>query len=114
MLGYMFSSLFTQHKVANGQIFTTSLQKDKSKSVHVHSYIWIFNAPIILDEKVNIVFFGNLLNAHLPEPENEPDHFDYLELIRFIFIQDLADSRTCWKYNKNECDMGVVSVIKQC
>ena len=30
LLGYMFSPLFTQHKVAKGQIFTTTLQKDKS------------------------------------------------------------------------------------
>ena len=68
----MFSSLFTQHKVAKGQIFTTLLQKDKSNPVHVYSFIWIFNAPNIQDEKVNVDFFENTLIAHLPEPENEP------------------------------------------
>ena len=33
LLGYMLSSLFTQHKVAKGYIFTTALQKDKSNPV---------------------------------------------------------------------------------
>ena len=30
LLGYIFSFIFTQHKAAKGQIFTTALQKDKS------------------------------------------------------------------------------------
>ena len=30
LLGYMFSALFTQHKVAKWQIYMTALQKDKS------------------------------------------------------------------------------------
>ena len=30
LLGYIFSALFNQHKVAKGQIFTTALQEDKS------------------------------------------------------------------------------------
>ena len=29
LLGYMFSSLFTQHKVGKGKIFMTALQKDR-------------------------------------------------------------------------------------
>ena len=29
LLGYMFSSSFTQYKVVKGSIFTTALQKDK-------------------------------------------------------------------------------------
>ena len=32
MFGYMFSSLFTHHKVVKGYIFTTALQKDKSNA----------------------------------------------------------------------------------
>ena len=28
LLGYMFSSLFTQHKVAKGKLFMTALPKD--------------------------------------------------------------------------------------
>ena len=33
LLGYMFSSLFLQLKVAKGKTFTTALQKDKSNPV---------------------------------------------------------------------------------
>ena len=33
LLGYMFSSLFLQLKVAKGETFTTALQKDKSNPV---------------------------------------------------------------------------------
>ena len=29
LLGYMFSSLFTQHKVGKAKIFMTALQKDR-------------------------------------------------------------------------------------
>ena len=32
---YMFSSLFTQNKVAKGQVFMTVLQKDKSNPVAI-------------------------------------------------------------------------------
>ena len=34
-LGYIFSSLFTQHKVPKGYIFTTVLHKDKSNPDHL-------------------------------------------------------------------------------
>ena len=37
LFGYMFSSLFTQHKVAKG--FTTAFQKDKSNPVVYTMYI---------------------------------------------------------------------------
>ena len=36
LFGYMFSSLLNQHKVANGYIFTTALQKDKSNPVLIN------------------------------------------------------------------------------
>ena len=36
LFGYMFSSLFNQHKVAKGYIFTTALQKDESNPVLIN------------------------------------------------------------------------------
>ena len=44
LLGYMFSALFTQHKVAKGQIFTTALRKDILNPVsdkQIMSNLWI-------------------------------------------------------------------------
>ena len=32
VLGYMFASLYVQHKIAKGEIFMAALQKDKSNS----------------------------------------------------------------------------------
>ena len=38
LVGYVFSSLFAQHKVANGYIFTTALAKDKSNPEKTERY----------------------------------------------------------------------------
>ena len=63
--------------------------------------------PILTLLKTHIYYIEN---AQLPEPENEPNLF---ELVKTYQIH--SHSRTCWKYNKNECRLlyGPFSVIKQ-
>ena len=56
-LGYMFSSLFTQNKVAKGQLFPTTLQKDKSNPDHTSIYE---NSELKVVK--NIKFFGKTSN----------------------------------------------------
>ena len=64
---------------------------------HVHSFIWIFNAPNTLDEKNFIEFIENTLNAKLPEPGNE------LHLLEFVKNDPIhSHSTPPRKYNKNE------------
>ena len=65
---------------------------------HVHSFIWIFNAPKIQNETAYIEFIEKTINAQFP------DHLKDPELFRLVkTCQVHAHSRICWKYNKNEC-----------
>ena len=65
-------------------------------SPHVHSFIWIFNVPNIQNEADYIEFIEKTINVQLSEHSNDPELFELVELVH-------AHSRTCWKYNKNEC-----------
>ena len=67
-------------------------------SPHVHSFIWIFNAPNIENEAAYIEIIEKTINAQLPDYLNDPEAF---ELVKTYQIH--AHSRTCRKYNKNEC-----------
>ena len=46
LLGSMFLSLFTQHKVAKGYFFTTALPKDKSKPEVMHLTMTVVYYPL--------------------------------------------------------------------
>ena len=67
-------------------------------SPHVHSFIWILNAPNIQNEAVYIKFIEQTINSQLPDPLNDPELFKLDKT-----YQVRAHSKTCWKYNKNEC-----------
>ena len=67
-------------------------------SPHVHSFIWIFNAPNIENEAAYIEFTEKTINAQLL------DHLSDSELSELVkTLQVHTCSRPCWKYNKNEC-----------
>ena len=57
-----------------------------------------FNAPNIQNEADYIEFIEKIINAQLPDHLNDPELF---ELVKTYQVH--AHSRTCWKYNKNEC-----------
>ena len=65
---------FIDHK---NKYYALRIEFQKCGSPHVHSFIWIFNAPNIRDEKNFIEFTENTLNAQLSEPENEPDLLEF-------------------------------------
>ena len=71
--------------------------QDKS-SPHVHSFIWIFNAPNTENEAAYKEFIEKRVNAQLPNHLNDPELF---ELVKTYQVH--AHPETCWKYNKNEC-----------
>ena len=60
-------------------------------------FIWILNPPNIQDEAAYISFIEKT-NAQLPDPQNDSEHF---ELVKTYEVH--SHSKTCWKYNKNEC-----------
>ena len=65
-------------------------------SPHVHSFIWIFNAPNIQNETVYIEFIEKTINAQLPDHLKGPELF---ELVKTYQVH--VHSRRM--YNKNEC-----------
>ena len=65
-------------------------------SLHVRSFIWIFNVQNTENEAAYIVFIEKTINPQLPKHLNDPE---LLKLVKTSQVH--ADSRTCWKYNKN-------------
>ena len=74
------------------------IEFQESGSPHVHSFIWIFNAPNIENETTYIEFIEKTINAQLSDHLNDPELF---ELVKTYQVH--THSSTCWKYNKNEC-----------
>ena len=65
-------------------------------SLHVHSFISVFNAPNIQNEAHYIEFIEKTMNTQLPHHSNDP------ELVHLVKTYQVhAHSRTCRKY-KNE------------
>ena len=67
-------------------------------SPHIHPFIWIFNATNIQNEDAHIEFIEKTIHSHLRDHLNNPELF---ELVKTSQVH--AESKTCWKYNKNEC-----------
>ena len=65
-------------------------------SLHVRSFIWIFNAQNTENEAAYIAFIEKTINPQLPKHLNDPE---LLKLVKTSQVH--ADCRTCWKYNKN-------------
>ena len=70
----------------------------ESDSLHVHSFIWIFNASNIENDTAYIEFTKKTTNAQLLNHLNDPEFF---ELIKEYQVH--AHSRSYRKYNNNEC-----------
>ena len=78
--------------------YDTSIEIQEMGSPHVHSFIWIFNAPNLENETAYTKFTEKTINPQLLDGLNDPKIF---ELVKTYQVQ--AHSKTCWKYNKNDC-----------
>ena len=76
--------------------YALRIESQERCSPHVHSFIWIPNAPNIKNEAAYVKFIEQTINAQLPDPLNDPDLF---ELVKTYQVH--AHFKTCWKYNKN-------------
>ena len=73
--------------------YAICIEFQESGKPHVHSFIWILNAPNIENEAAYIEFIEKTINALLP------DHFNDQELFEFVKTYQVhSHSRTCWKY----------------
>ena len=67
-------------------------------SPHVHSSIWIFNAPNIQNETAYTEFIEKTINTQLS------DHLKDLELFELVKTYQVhAHSVSCWKCSNNKC-----------
>ena len=60
-------------------------------------FIWILSPPNIQVEAAYINFIEKT-NTQLPDPQNDSEHFESVKTYKVH-----SHSKTCWKYNKNEC-----------
>ena len=93
-----FKEIILDGPLGKTKYYALRIEFQERGSPHVHSFIWVFDAPNIQDEKRYISFVENTINVQLPDPQDQPELF---ELVKTYQIH--AHSRTCWKYNKNEC-----------
>ena len=77
-------------------------------SPHVHSFIWIFNAPNIENEAVYIELIEKAINTQLPDHLNDPGLFELAKT-----YQVRPHSRTCWEYKKNVCRFSYVQYFSE-
>ena len=71
--------------------YAIRIEFQKRGSPHVHSFIWIFNAPNIENEATYIEFIEKTINVQLPDHFNDPELF---ELVKFILTLELAGNTT--------------------
>ena len=93
-----FKEIILDGPLGKTKYYAIRIEFQERGSPHVHSFIWIFNAPNIQNETAYIEFIEKTINAQLPDHLKESERF---ELVKTYQIH--AHSRTCWKYNKNEC-----------
>ena len=95
--------VFFQKNILDGSLGKTKYYAIRIKfqergSLHVHSFIKIFNALNIENGAAYIELIEKTINAQLPDHLNDPELFEFVKT-----YQVHTDSTTCWKYNKNEC-----------
>ena len=97
-VGVFFKEIILDGPLRKSKCYVIHIEFQKTGSPHIHSLIWIFNATNIETEAAYIEFIEKTINAQLPDYLNDPKFF---ELIKIYQIHTL--SKTCWKYNNNEC-----------
>ena len=74
------------------------LNFNKRGTLHVHLFMWIFNPAYFENKAAYMKLIERTINTQLLDHFNDPELF---ELVKIYQVH--AYSRTCWKYNENEC-----------
>ena len=95
--------VFFREIILDGNLWKTKyyaicIEFQERDSSHVHSFLWIFNTPNIENEAAYLELIEKTVNEQLPDHLSDPEIF---VLVKTYQIH--TQSRTCWKYNKNEC-----------
>ena len=89
-----FKEIILHGPLEETEYYATSIKFQERGNQHVHSFIWIFNAPNIEIEFANIEFIEKTRTAKLPDHLNDPELFELTKT-----CQVHVHCRTCWKYN---------------
>ena len=93
-----FKDIILDGTLGKTKYYAIRIEFQERGNPHVHSFIWILDPPNIQDEVAYISFIERTINAQLPDPQNDSE---LSELVKTYQVH--ARSRTCCKYNKNEC-----------
>ena len=93
-----FNEIILDGPLGKTKYYSICIEFQERSSPHIHSFIWIFNAPSIENEAAYIEFIEKILNAHLPGHLNDSELFELDKT-----YQVYNHSSTSSKYNKNEC-----------
>ena len=94
----IFKEILFEGPLGKTKYYAITIEFQERGSSHVHSFIWIFKAPNIKNEAVYTEFIEKTTNGQLPKHMNDPELF---ELVKTYQIH--VHSRSCWKYNNNDC-----------
>ena len=95
--------VFFKEIILNGPLgktiyYAIFVELQERSSPHVHSFIWIFNAPNTQNQTAYIEIIEKKINAQLP------DHLKDLELYELVKTYQVhVHSRFGWKYLKKKC-----------
>ena len=70
--------------------YAIGIEFQERGSPHVHSFIWVFNAPNIQNETAYIEFTEKKINAQLSDRLKDPEFFELAKTYK-----DHAHCRTC-------------------
>ena len=93
-----FKEILIDGPLGKTKYYALRIEFQERGSPHVHSFLWIFDAPKIDNEEEYIRFVKKTISARLPDSEAEPELFDLVKT-----YQIHCHSRTCWKKAKNKC-----------
>ena len=93
-----FKEIIPDSPLVKTKLYAIRIEFQEKGIPHVHSFIWIFSVPNIENKAAYIDFIEIAINAQSSDHLNDPEFFDLVKR-----YQVHAHSRTCSKYNKNEC-----------
>ena len=74
-----FKEIILDGPLGKTKYYAIRIEFQKKDSPHVHSFIWIFNAPNIEDEAAYIEFIEKTINAQLPDHLSDPELFELVK-----------------------------------
>ena len=76
-------------KLGKTKYYAIRIESQERGNPHVHSFIWIFNAPSIENDAACIEFIEKTTNAQLPNHLNDPERFQLVNGELFTLIYEI-------------------------